>query len=71
MERLKRLFEGCRFFLAREVPREALTFVIRSFGGLVSWEATDAPGASYPEADEAITHQVVDRPVQAHHFLSR
>ena len=71
MERFKRLFEGCQFFLSREVPREALTFVIRSFGGTVSWEATDAPGSSYPEADESITHQVVDRPVQTHCFLSR
>lgn len=28
-----RLFRGLVFFLSREVPREALTFVIRSCGG--------------------------------------
>lgn len=26
---LKKLFEGCRFFLSRETPRESLAFVIR------------------------------------------
>ena len=30
LEQLKKLFEGCVFFLSREVPREALTFTIRS-----------------------------------------
>ena len=30
LTRLKTLFDGCRFFLSREVPREALTFIIRS-----------------------------------------
>ena len=28
-------------------------------------------GASYAEGDETITHQVVDRPVQSHTYLSR
>ena len=27
--KFKKLFEGCKFFLSREVPREMLTFVIR------------------------------------------
>jgi pescadillo protein len=30
LTQLKSLFDGCRFFLSREVPREALTFIIRS-----------------------------------------
>ena len=68
---LKTLFEGCCFFIARECPREALTFVIRSFGGVVSWDKGCAGGALYPEADEKITHHVIDRPLQAHRFLSR
>ena len=38
-----------------QVPREVLMFVIRSFGGKVSWEGEEAPVA---EDDESITHQV-------------
>ena len=68
--KLKQLFEGCRFFLSREVPREVLTFIIRCFGGLVSWEG-GVVGSTYPESDVGITHQVVDRPAQLHRFLSR
>ena len=71
LKKLQGLFSGCRFFLAREVPREALTFVIRSFGGVVSWEESGAAGARYPESDENITHQVVDRPALTHRYLSR
>ena len=70
--RFKQLFEGCRFFLSREVPREALTFVIRCFGGVVSWDAAGGGcGATYSESDKTVTHQVVDRPIQSHRFLSR
>ena len=71
LKKLQSLFEGCCFFLAREVPREALTFVIRSFGGVVSWEESGASGAPFPESDESITHQVVDRPTLSHRYLSR
>ena len=67
----KTLFEGLRFFLSREVPREALTFSIRSFGGEVSWESSEGPGSTYAESDEKITHHVVDRPSQKHRYLSR
>ncbi|CAI6011913.1 unnamed protein product [Closterium sp. NIES-65] len=63
-----RLFRGLVFFLGREVPREPLLFVIRAFGGKASWEGEGAPA---PETDEAITHQVVDRPQQKHRNLSR
>lgn len=62
------LFKEFRFFLGREVPREALLFVIRSFGGAVSW---DGEGAPFPEGDESITHHIVDRPTQGHKFFSR
>ncbi|XP_024528624.1 pescadillo homolog [Selaginella moellendorffii] len=64
----RRLFQNLTFFLGREVPRESLLFVIRSFGGAVSW---DGDGAPFPENDEVITHQIVDRPTQGHKFLSR
>ncbi|CAI5479542.1 unnamed protein product [Closterium sp. Yama58-4] len=64
----RRLFKGLVFFLGREVPREPLLFVIRAFGGRASWEGEGAPA---PETDEAITHQVVDRPQQKHRILSR
>ena len=35
LERFKCLFDGLQFFLSREVPREAVTFIIR-WGYLVS-----------------------------------
>ena len=38
----------------REVPREQLLLIIRSFGGVVAW---DGGGSPHAEADEAITHQ--------------
>lgn len=56
------------FFLGREVPRELLLMTIRSAGGEAGW---DGPGSPFGEADERITHQVVDRPTQGHRFLSR
>lgn len=64
----KSLFKGMKFFLSREVPREAVLFVISSFGGMVSWEGSEAP---FDETDQSITHQIVDRPTQGHMFLSR
>ncbi|XP_010251101.1 PREDICTED: pescadillo homolog [Nelumbo nucifera] len=64
----KTLFKNMKFFLSREVPRESLLFVIPAFGGTVSW---DGDGAPFKEADEGITHQIVDRPTQGHKFLSR
>ena len=39
----------------REVPREQLLLIVRSFGGTVAW---DGEGSPHAEADEAITHQV-------------
>lgn len=61
-----KLFEGQYFFLSREVPRYALEFVIRSFGGHVSWQGLgqeDAVGRGpYEEDDKRITHHIIDRP---------
>ncbi|KAB1209128.1 hypothetical protein CJ030_MR6G015554 [Morella rubra] len=64
----KKLFKDLKLFLSREVPRESLLFVIPAFGGVVSWEGEGAP---FKEADQSITHQIVDRPTQGHIFLSR
>ncbi|KAL8180543.1 UNVERIFIED_CONTAM: mRNA-binding ribosome synthesis protein [Gekko kuhli] len=62
LEKQKKLFQGLRFFLNREVPREPLAFVIRCFGGEVSWDKSVCIGATYDVTDPAITHQIVDRP---------
>ncbi|XP_060587911.1 pescadillo homolog isoform X2 [Ruditapes philippinarum] len=71
MTKFQNLFKGLKFFLNREVPREPLVFIIRSFGGEVSWHESQAVGATYPETDEKITHQIVDRPSMETQFLSR
>jgi pescadillo protein len=71
VKRLKNLFSGMKFFLNREVPREALCFVIRAVGGQVSWDSSLFPGATFNEMDEGITHQIVDRNIDAKQYLSR
>ncbi|XP_053509634.1 pescadillo [Ictalurus furcatus] len=58
----KKLFEGLKFFLNREVPRESLAFVLRCFGAQVSWDKSLCIGSTYDITDETITHHVVDRP---------
>uniref|UniRef100_A0A286XJQ6 Pescadillo homolog n=1 Tax=Cavia porcellus TaxID=10141 RepID=A0A286XJQ6_CAVPO len=70
-EKHKKLFEGLKFFLNREVPREALTFIIRSFGGDVSWDKSLCIGATYDVTDPCITHQIVDRPGQQTPVIGR
>lgn len=71
ISRLKNLFKGLKFFINREVPREPLVVLIRSFGGQVSWDSTVFPGATFDENDETITHQVVDRPSMSKQYISR
>merc|ERR1712212_406406 len=62
VEQQTKLFNGLRFFLGREVPREPLVFMVRAVGGEVSWDATVAPGATFANSDTTITHQISDRP---------
>lgn len=70
-EKHKKLFEGLKFFLNREVPREALAFIIRSFGGDVSWDKSLCIGATYDVTDSCITHQIIDRPGQQTPIIGR
>merc|ERR1739846_253816 len=62
VKKLQTLFKGLKFFLGREIPREPLVFMIRSFGGEVSWDNTAAPGSTYQVDDTSVTHQICDRP---------
>lgn len=71
LKKLKTLFKGLKFFLNREVPREPLVFVLRCFGGEVSWDKLLFVGATFDENDETITHQIVDRPSMDKQFISR
>lgn len=70
-EASKKLFEGLKMFLNREVPRESLAFVIRCFGGDVSWDKSVCIGSTYDVADETITHQIVDRPNSDKQYINR
>lgn len=61
LESFQNLFSDCVFFLSREVPKESLEFIIRCFGGKVSWEGKFSP---YSTNDSRITHHIIDRDVQ-------
>lgn len=71
VKKLKNLFKGLKFFINREVPREPLVLIIRSFGGKVSWDKGLFAGATFDESDETITHQIVDRPQVTKQYISR
>ncbi|XP_076250001.1 pescadillo homolog [Rhynchophorus ferrugineus] len=71
IKKLKTLFKGLKFYLNREVPREPLVFIIRCFGGEVSWDKTLFVGATFDENDESITHHIVDRPSMPKQYISR
>jgi len=51
------LFKNCLFWISREVPRESLEFVIKSFGGKCTWEEAGKMKVD----DKRITHHVIDR----------
>lgn len=70
-EAQKKLFDGLKFFLNREVPRESLAFVIRCFGGEVSWDKSVCIGSTYDVTDETITHHIVDRPNTDKQYINR
>uniref|UniRef100_A0A8C8HFQ5 Pescadillo homolog n=1 Tax=Oncorhynchus tshawytscha TaxID=74940 RepID=A0A8C8HFQ5_ONCTS len=70
-EAQNRLFEGLKFFLNREVPRESLAFILRCFGAEVSWDKSLCIGGTYNVTDETITHQIVDRPDIDKQYINR
>ncbi|XP_036382618.1 pescadillo [Megalops cyprinoides] len=70
-EAQKRLFEGLKFFLNREVPREPMAFVLRCFGAQVSWDQSLCIGGTYDVTDQTITHQIVDRPNVDQKYINR
>ncbi|XP_048677319.1 pescadillo homolog isoform X4 [Caretta caretta] len=71
VEKQKKLFEGLRFFLNREVPREPIAFIIRCFGGEVSWDKSMCISATYDVRNPTITHQIVDRPSLGKQVIGR
>ncbi|XP_029668163.1 pescadillo homolog [Formica exsecta] len=71
IKKLKNLFKGIKIFINREVPREPLVFILRCFGGEVSWDKLLFVGATFDENDETITHQIVDRPSMKKQYVSR
>ena len=62
IKELQNLFKNAKIFLNREVPREPLVFMIRAFGGQVSWDSMVSPGATFDQDDSKVTHQICDRP---------
>ncbi|KFM72804.1 Pescadillo-like protein, partial [Stegodyphus mimosarum] len=71
IKKLKNLFSGCKVFLNREVPKESLVFIIRCFGGEVSFDKTLFVGATFDESDESITHHIIDRPTLTKQYANR
>ncbi|XP_075969785.1 pescadillo homolog [Anticarsia gemmatalis] len=71
VKKLKTMFKGLKFFINREVPREPLVFIIRCFGGEVSWDKDHFVGATFDETDESIAYQIVDRPSMDKQYISR
>ncbi|KAM5535376.1 hypothetical protein V8D89_010898 [Ganoderma adspersum] len=58
-----RLFASYTFWISRETSRPIFEFIVRAFGGRIGWPATSGSGSPLDEADSAITHVIIDRPV--------
>ena len=59
----KQLFEGKVFFVGREVPRTAVEFVIRAFGGTIAgWQGEETGSEADAESNPSINYQLIDRP---------
>ncbi|KAF9458201.1 Pescadillo N-terminus-domain-containing protein [Collybia nuda] len=57
------LFSPFSFYLSRETPRVIFEFIVRSFGGRIGWPASSGSGSPFDEADDSITHVIIDRPI--------
>merc|ERR1712100_447211 len=61
-KRRANLFNGLTFLIKRECPREAMVFIVKSFGGEVCWEGEGSP-IDINEEEDKITHVIMDRPL--------
>ncbi|CAO1633937.1 unnamed protein product [Sympodiomycopsis kandeliae] len=69
-----KLFRNCTFYLDRSTPLNLLTFLLRSYGALVTrigWDETLAPNSPLAADDSRITHVLVDRPSVSNKLDSR
>ncbi|KAI0274708.1 Pescadillo N-terminus-domain-containing protein [Gloeopeniophorella convolvens] len=60
--RTTNIFAPYTFFLSRETSRPIFEFIVRCFGGRIGWPSTSGSGSILDEADESITHVIIDRP---------
>ncbi len=63
-----KLLSNSKVFLSREVPRDIFEFVLRCMGARVGWEGEFSP---FPENDEGISVQIVDRDFQRKRYFGR
>lgn len=63
-----KLLSNAKVFLSREVPRDLFEFVLRCVGARVGWEGEFSP---FPENDEGISVQIVDRDFQRKRYFGR
>ena len=59
-KRRANLFNGLTFLIKRECPREAMVFIVKSFGGEVCWEGEGSP-IDINEEEDKITRSWTDR----------
>ena len=57
------LFAPYTLFLSRETSRPIFEFIVRCFGGRIGWSGSSGSGSPFDEADDAITHVIIDRPL--------
>ena len=57
------LFAPYTLFLSRETSRPIFEFIVRCFGGRIGWPGSSGSGSPFDEADDAITHVIIDRPL--------
>ena len=63
-----KLLSNSKVFLSREVPRDLFEFILRCMGARVGWEGEYSP---FPENDEGISVQIVDRDFQRKRYFGR